>query len=61
MFRTLLSCAAIVVGLVLCSVAVREFVMDKDALPMLWILSGVLILSVGEVLPRDRQWQLTSR
>jgi hypothetical protein len=61
MFRTLLSCTAIVVGFVLCFFTVREFVMDKDMLPMLWVLSAVLVLSVGEVLPRHRQWQLTSR
>jgi hypothetical protein len=61
MFRTLLSCTAIVVAFVLCFVTVREFVMDKDMLPMLWVLSAVMILSVGEVLPRRRQWQLNSR
>jgi hypothetical protein len=61
MFDKFLACVGIVVGFVLCFLAVREFVMDKDALPMLWVLSAVLILSVGEVVPRHRQWQLPGR
>ena len=61
MFRKPLACVGIVVGFVLCFSFVREFAMDKDALPMLWVLSAALILSVGEVLPRGQQWQLTGR
>jgi hypothetical protein len=61
MFRKSVLCAGVVVGFTLCFLAVREFVAEEDAFPMLFTLSIVLITSVCEVLPRHRQRRLTSR
>lgn len=61
MFRKSVACAGIAAGFILCFLAVREFVLDKDVVPMLCTLSVVLVASVCEVIPRHRQLQLTSR
>ena len=61
MFRKFLPCVGIVVGFLVCFLAVREFVADADVLPILGTLSLVLVASVFEAIPRHRQWRLTSR
>ncbi len=60
-FGKLVPCTGIVVCFVVCFLAVREFVVEADVLPILGTLSLVLVASVFEAIPRHRQWQLTSR
>jgi hypothetical protein len=58
MFRKTLLCAGIVVGFVLCFLAVREFAFGKDASYLTATLSLLLVVSFHEKIPRHRQWQL---
>jgi hypothetical protein len=58
MFRKLLLCAGIVVGFVLCFLAVREFAIGKDVSYVTATLSLLLVASFHETIPRHRQWQV---
>ena len=58
MFHKLLLSAGIVVGFVLCFLAVREFAFGRDASYLTATLSLLLVASFHETIPRHRQWQL---